>query len=424
MIRTLVLLIFVAGLQLPGNAQQTCVSAQYNLRQLVNDPQLAARQQTIAKYLQGGGRSEIQMLGTQENPTPQTVINIPVVVHVLYNNSSQNISDAQILGQIQVLNEDFRRLNADTVNTPSYFRAVAADCRITFKLATVNPQGQPTSGIVRKQTSSTGFSMDDDIKFSSSGGDDAWDSDKYLNIWVGAMQAGIVGYASAPGTAKNRDGVVIRYNAFGYTGEVRPPYNKGRTATHEVGHWLGLVHIWGDTNCGDDMIDDTPTQQTFTRGCPSGAPIVSCNNGPNGNMYMNYMDLTEDACTNMFSIGQRSRMRTLFNDGGPRHQLMLSTASNGPGIEPPVNIPVDPADDMKLRVFPNPARSSVNVDFGGDESVLGKYLSVYNQYGQLLMYKVITANRVTLNTAALATGVYFIKVGDDKRTVKFLKTSY
>jgi hypothetical protein len=423
MIRYIVVMVFVVLINSGLMAQQSCFSSQYNIRQQEQNPALVARQQSIARFL-APSDNELRMLGTNDNPTEQTIINIPVVVHILFNGSAQNISESQIISQLEILNRDFRRKNADSLNTPLHFRPFAADCNITFKLATVNPQGLPTTGIIRKPTNVTGFSMDDDIKFSSSGGDEAWDSDKYLNIWVGPMSAGIVGYASAPGSDKNRDGVVIRYNAFGSMGAATPPYNKGRTAVHEVGHWLGLVHIWGDLLCGDDLVDDTPPQQTYTRGCPTGNIIVSCGNAPNGNMYMNFMDLTEDACTNLFTKGQKQRMRTLFNDGGPRHALLSSTASGDPGMPPPVDIPIDPANDKKVRVYPNPAKFSVTVDFGGDENLLGRYVSVFNQYGQILLYKVITSNSMTLNIASFATGVYFVKVGDDKTTIRLLKTAY
>jgi hypothetical protein len=420
MIRYIVLMVFSVMISDELMSQNTCVSFQYNLRQQELNPALLSRQHSIAQFLKPSD-NELRMLGTQDNPNEQTVINIPVVVHVLFNGSEQNISEAQILTQLDILNRDFRRNNADSSNTPQHFRAFAADCKIIFTLAKSNPQGFPTTGIIRKPTNVTGFSMDDDIKFSSTGGDEAWDSDKYLNIWVGPMSAGIVGYSSAPGSDKNRDGVVIRYNAFGSTGAAKPPYNKGRTAVHEVGHWLGLIHIWGDLLCGDDLVDDTPAQQTYTRGCPTGNITVSCGNAPNGNMYMNFMDLTEDACTNLFTKGQKERMRILFNDGGPRHALLSSTASNDPGFLPPVDIPIDPADDKVVRVFPNPAKSSITVDFGGDETLLGKYVSVFNQYGQMMFYKVITTNQMILNISTYATGVYVVKVGDDK-TMQFLKT--
>jgi hypothetical protein len=264
--------------------------------------------------------------------------------------------------------------------------------------------------------------MDDSIKFSATGGDDAWDPDKYLNIWVAPLSGGVLGYASAPGSDPNRDGVVIRYNAFGSNGAAASPYNKGRTAVHEVGHWLGLFHIWGDEACGDDMIDDTPTQETFTNGCPSGTILSSCGNEPNGNMYMNYMDLTADACTNLFTRGQKVHMRTLFNSGGPRHALLSSNAADSSDLEPnepPVVIP----DDNNVRLFPNPSTTVATLDFGGDQTLLGRYVSVYNQYGQMLIYKVITADRMTLDVGKLATGVYFVHIGDNKKTIRLLKVA-
>jgi pregnancy-associated plasma protein-A/type IX secretion system substrate protein len=423
MIRYILLFVVTGLFSAHVLSQESCVSSRYNLLQLKANPQMAERQRAIAAFLTPTD-AQIRTLGTGDDPTAQTVIKIPVVVHVIYNSKVQNITDAQIESQVEIMNRDFRRHNADSVNTPSHFRPFAADCNIEFVLATRNPQGGATNGIVRKPTSVFGFSMDDDVKFSSKGGDDAWDSDRYLNVWVAPMSAGIVGYASAPGGEKNRDGVVIRFNAFGSTGAAAAPYNHGRTAVHEVGHWLALNHIWGDQFCGDDLVDDTPTQSNFTSGCPSGKIVISCSNGPNGDMYMNYMDLTEDACTNLFTSGQKARMRKLFDDGGPRHALLSSTAAEGTVVPPPVNIPLDPANDGKIRMYPNPAKSDVTLDFGGDLTVIGQYVSVFNQYGQMITFKVIAGDKMTLNIGSLATGVYFVKVGNDKKTLRLLKTAY
>ena len=264
----------------------------------------------------------------QKNSTMQTagtIVNIPVVVHVLYNTTSQNISDAQIKSQIDVLNEDFRHLNADRVNTPSAFSGLAADVEITFCLASKSPSGASTTGIVRKSTASTSFSDDNSVKYSSSGGDDAWNSSQYLNLWVCNLGGGLLGYAQFPGGAAATDGVVILYTSFGRTGNVSAPYDKGRTATHEVGHWLNLRHIWGDASCGSDLVNDTPTQQTSNYSCPS-YPHQTCSNTTSGDMFMNYMDYTDDGCMNMFSAGQKSRVQALFVSGGARASLLSSTA--------------------------------------------------------------------------------------------------
>ena len=246
----------------------------------------------------------------------KTIITIPVVVHVVWNTNSENISDAQIFSQIDVLNEDFRRTNSDANNTPSHFQSVAADSEIEFCLASIDPNGTATTGITRTQTSVTSFSISNDaMKSSSSGGIDPWPQDDYLNIWVCDLGGGLLGYATPPSSWPNPDdGVVIGYRYFGTTGVVQAPYNKGRTATHEVGHWLNLDHVWGDSNCGNDNCNDTPTQQSANYGCPNGISTSNCSgNGSYGDMYMNYMDYTNDACMNLFTQDQKSRMISAIN---------------------------------------------------------------------------------------------------------------
>lgn len=261
------------------------------------------------------------------NQGQRATVTIPVVVHVIYNTTSQNISDAQVKSQIDVLNEDFRRLNADKVNTPSLFSGVASDCMINFCLAQKDPSGNATTGIVRKSTTTTSFIDDDRVKYSSTGGDNAWPSDKYLNLWVCNLGSSLLGYAQFPGGPAATDGVVVLYSAFGRTGTLSAPFNKGRTATHEVGHWLNLRHIWGDAACGNDLVSDTPTQADANYGCPT-FPHKTCSN--NGDMSMNYMDYTDDACMNMFSTGQASRMNALFASGGARYALAGSQACTAP----------------------------------------------------------------------------------------------
>ena len=290
------------------------------LKQL--DPEMEVRMNEIEKQT----RDLISAASIQKGDNPVTngtIYKIPVVVHVVYNTSAQNISDNQVQTQIAVLNEDYRRLNADKSNTPSAFASVAADAEIEFCLASVSPSGGATTGIIRKSTSSASFIDDDKVKYSSSGGDDAWDATKYLNIWVCNLGGGLLGYAQFPGGANTTDGVVINYQYFGRGGSAGAPYDKGRTATHEVGHWLNLRHIWGDANCGDDFVSDTPTQQTSNYGCPS-FPHQTCSNGSNGDMFMNYMDYTDDGCMNMFSAGQKSRMRTLLGTSGARVRVLSS----------------------------------------------------------------------------------------------------
>jgi PKD repeat protein len=255
------------------------------------------------------------------NPWDSSVVKIPVVVHVVYHTPEQNISNAVVQSQIDVLNKDFRRLNADTVNTPPPFKPLGGDTRIEFVLAKRDPLGNPSIGITRTQTFVVTFFYGDNyVMFTAQGGYDIWDRDKYCNIWVCNL-SGADGYAQYPGGPPATDGIVISYKVFGTIGVVVPGYAKGRTTTHEVGHWFNLRHIWGDAYCGDDSVDDTPTQQASDYPCP-GFPHVTCNNGPNGDMFMNYMDYTLDDCRNIYTIGQSNRINAALY--GVRSSLLTS----------------------------------------------------------------------------------------------------
>ncbi|MCB9273605.1 MAG: T9SS type A sorting domain-containing protein [Lewinellaceae bacterium] len=266
------------------------------------------------------------------------VITIPVVVHVVYNTTAENISDAQVQSQITVLNADFRRLNADASSTPSMFASVAADAEVQFCLASVDPSGNPTTGITRTSTTRTSFSSNDYVKFNSTGGKDAWPAGSYLNLWVCDLSSTLLGYAQFPGGSAATDGVVIDYAYFGTIGTATPPFHLGRTATHEVGHWLNLRHIWGDGGCSvDDFVSDTPLAgaANYTASpCTFPGPN-SCNSGTGDqpDMFQNYMDYSDDACMNLFTQGQKTRMRALFDTGGARVSLL---SSNGCGtVSPP-----------------------------------------------------------------------------------------
>lgn len=246
---------------------------------------------------------------------PSGEIQIPVVFNVLYKASSENISNAQLQSQIDVLNEDFRATNTDYNNTPALFQpARAGDTKIRFVIAAIN----------RKKTNKASWAPDDAMKFSGSGGINATDPTTKLNIWVvGKMTyfgQTLLGYAQFPGGAAATDGVVLVAKYTGRTGTATAPYNKGRTATHEVGHWLNLRHIWGDATCGTDLVNDTPTHNTSNGGCPSYPHYSTCSGTP-VEMTMNYMDYTYDACMYMFTNGQRARMEAVFASGGPRNSF-------------------------------------------------------------------------------------------------------
>ena len=264
--------------------------------------------------------------------TRNSIITIPVVIHVVYRaaNVIENISDEQILSQLNVLNKDYRRLNEDRVFTPSVFGALAGDCEIEFKLAKRTPDGQPCNGIVRySSTRRTTWGKNDDIKMPEKGGVAPWNPSKYLNIYVCAIGSGILGYSTMPGTTPEMDGVVIDYRYFGTMGTAVAPFNKGRTATHEIGHWLNLRHIWGDNDCGDDSVSDTPVQEGPNYGC-NAFPHISCGDKKIGDMFMNFMDYSDDDCMNMFTSGQKSRIQALFSAGGVRASFLNSDALVAP----------------------------------------------------------------------------------------------
>lgn len=292
-------------------------------QQMLADPSLREKMDEMERRTRG--------ILTEPTVSSETVITIPTVVHVLYNTSGENISDAQIQSQIDILNEDFRRLNADASNTPTDFLGVAADVRVEFCLATEDPNGNPTTGITRTYTSKTSFGYNTDMKYNSSGGKDIWNRNQYLNIWVCDIPS-LLGYAQFPGGSAATDGVVVNYLAFGNIGNLYSNFALGRTATHEVGHWLNLYHIWGDGGCSvDDNVTDTPVAGYANyNGSPCTYPGGdSCPSSPGNDMFQNYMDYSDDVCMNLFTEGQKSRMRALFEPGGFRESLL---SSGGCGI--------------------------------------------------------------------------------------------
>lgn len=236
---------------------------------------------------------------------------VKVVVNVVYKTDEQNVSDTQIKSQITVLNRDFSAKNPDKSKVPAVWKGLVTDSKIRFKLFKVT----------RTKTSVASFQANDGVKRASSGGVAPLDPKKYLNLWVCPLGGGLLGYAQFPGGPVNTDGVVINYQAFGTKGTAKAPFNLGRTATHEVGHYFNLRHIWGDTeDCsGSDMVADTPNCAGPNFGKPP-FPTITCNNGPNGDMFVNYMDYVDDITMFMFTAQQVARMRTTLE--GPRSGLM------------------------------------------------------------------------------------------------------
>lgn len=229
------------------------------------------------------------------------VITIPVYVHVVYATSQQNISSTQINSQMSVLNDDFRATNNDVNQVPGEFAGLVADSEIQFTLA----------GTFRYADSRSSWGTSDAVKVAYP----PVTPQTHLNIWVCNIGGGILGYAQFPGGSLATDGIVVSPQYFGTTGFVSAPFDGGRTTTHEVGHYLNLRHIWGDGRCNrDDFVSDTPKSDAPNYGCPS-YPTVNCRSN---DMTMNYMDYVNDDCMYMFSEGQKARMRSIFESGGPR----------------------------------------------------------------------------------------------------------
>ena len=282
-------------------AHRGCASHDVLLNKLSEDPKLAIKMNEIESFTQ-----EVLREGRLVNGK----IEIPVVVNVLYKTNAQNISLAQIQSQIDVLNKDFNATNSDFNNVPSIFSGVKANVGISFVL----------DAVYRKKTNKTSWSTNDAMKKSTQGGINPTSPTTKLNLWVCNLGGGILGYAQFPGGSSATDGVVIDDNAMGTTGTASAPFNLGRTATHEVGHWMNLRHIWGDASCGSDLVSDTPTHNTANYGCPSFPHYSTCSGSP-VEMTMNYMDYTNDSCMYMFSNGQKSRMLAIFASGGARNSF-------------------------------------------------------------------------------------------------------
>ncbi len=288
-------------------AARSCYSYEVLQENIKADPEIRKRMNDIEAFTQ-------KVLA---NPSSYKLVNgvmeIPVQVNVLWRTAAENISDAQIQSQIDVLNEDFGATNADYNNTPSIFQGVrSGNTNIKFVWTVANT--------TRKQTNKSSWGTRDDMKKSKQGGIDPTSPATTLNMWVCTIGGGILGYAQFPGGSLATDGVVIDSKYFGRTGTATAPYNLGRTATHEVGHYFNLRHIWGDATCGTDGVADTPTHNASNGGCPAYPHLSTCAGTP-VEMTMNYMDYTYDACMYMFSAGQASRMQATFAVGGPRASL-------------------------------------------------------------------------------------------------------
>ncbi|MDF1672114.1 MAG: M43 family zinc metalloprotease [Vicingaceae bacterium] len=375
------------------------------------------------------------------NNSKKVVYTIPTIVHIIHNSnenvgSGRNIPYSRVQSQLEILNDDFRRTNSDASNTPSYFQGVAADCEINFCLITKYPSGHPMAGqtlpevgVDRVSTASiggisntsSGYSMNtinNTIKPATS-----WNPNEVMNIWVCQLQSGLLGYATFPSTSTSsttaqKDGTVMGYQYFGNNSSAFP-FHLGRTTTHEVGHWLGLYHIWGDDNgacSGSDLCGDTPNQANSTGGCPNGVRTDACTSG-NGIMYQNYMDYSNDNCMNLFTANQKSRMHAIMGSY-PRRQTLNSFSSTLCSSTTDIN----EFANSNINIYPNPTKGNINVSF---ENNTDATIEVFNMVGKLITSNTIASkNFISININNQPVGVYFVKVksGDSTETQKVMLT--
>lgn len=345
-------------------------------------------------------------IGENKNKANET-INIPVVVHVVYNTSNENIHDSLIFQQIEILNNDFNRWNADTVNTPAPFKNIAGAMDINFCLAKQTPNGQSTNGIVRVFTNKPYFSspvsyaVQDAVKHDELGGSDAWDTDTYLNIWVCNLN-GSTAYSAPPNNFLPSDeGIVCKYQHIGKTGVY--PYGKGRSIVHEAGHYFGLRHIWGDDggDCtGTDYIADTPNQGNYSTNCPDFPLTDSCSPNFPGVMFMNYMDYSDDGCRNMFTEGQITVMTNCINQF--RSGFLTTTGCNDVvSLDEQIT-----KSDLKISAPKNKIEISSSVVLKGN-------VTVYSFDGKKIVSTAIFNQTKKLSTQGWAKGIYIVVLQTD-----------
>lgn len=411
---------FESGGNTPVNVQfsdmkRTCGTVDFNEQQMNSYPEFRENRKLIEEFTK-----------TYTPSGNRVVVTVPIVVHVVYNTPAENISDAQIMSQIEAMNKDFARLNSDTSQTPGVWKPIAANTQIQFCLAQRDPAGNPTTGITRTQTSITQFAgtSDQRIFFTAQGGKDIWDRDKYLNIYSCNLGGGLLGYAQQPGGPPETDGSVNLYTSVGTIGNVNPPYDKGRTVTHEVGHWLNLNHIWGDEPActQDDQVADTPLQGDASSGCPTFPFTDACQTSAPGIMYMNYMDYSNDACMNLFTIGQAARMNACLV--GPRASILLSNACTPIGITP-IGTQIPSGFSLEQN-YPNPFNPVTNIHFSIPKSSFVK-LTIFDAQGKVVSQPVSKdmapgTYNVDFEAGSLASGIYFytLEAADFTQTKKML----
>lgn len=405
---------------LSAAAQKQCGTEAYQTRIRKEDPSAIRIQGAHINSLSAAGSSS-----ASAGPAPQQQITIPVVVHVLYKNLA-DVPDAVIRKQLEILNRDFNLANDDAEKIPAAFSPFAGVSNIRFELARTDPDGRATTGINRKRSAREFWANDDKVKDPAYGGVKPWDSRSYLNIWVCNLVPGLLGYSSAPGSSPDKDGVVIQAGVFGGGSG---SFSMGRTAVHEIGHWMNLKHLWGESECGSDEVDDTPPQRKYNQGCPSFPKLnPTCGDGnAAGEMFMNFMDFTDDACMLMFTRGQVSRMREMFAMGGMRESIMYSRALGEPWNKGDGNIVVttssvetQAAATVRVSIYPNPTASTITFNAKG-ASLPGKRYTLFSVDGRQIQEGILSSENMNINVSSLKPGVYFVKLTGIEQALRFIK---
>lgn len=412
----IIALVFLTILTIDTYAQShKCATMEILNKRISNDPSIKERMTNSEAKTQKWLGEHSKQKGERSQ-----VITIPVVIHIIWNDPIENISDNQIYSQLDIMNEDFRMLNADSLDETHPFWEFTADSEIEFCLASVDENGDATTGITRTQTSVLTWddNNEDDIKSTANGGLDNWDATEYLNIYVVNLDGGTLGFATFPGdlaTDPYMDGVVIRYEAFGDIGTAGSgdfqANDGGRTASHEVGHWLNLSHIWGDTICGDDFVSDTEIAEDPNYQCPN-FPYndnSTCGSGADGEMYMNYMDYVDDNCMNMFTVGQAARMHAALN--GPRSGLLTSNGCGSPNsIESKFN-------EKSIELYPNPNDGNFTLNYK-NATIKNATINVFNVLGENIQTIILTnMNSTQINISEFGIGAYYLRVMAENNTI-------
>lgn len=371
------------------SAQTKDCGLDWALHHIFKNEDTISQRQALAQY-----ENAVQRWLAQPTTLRANVV-IPVVVHIVWHNPEENLSDALIWSQIEALNRDYNAQNEDIEQIPQVFRPLLGNVGISFCLAAVDTLGKATTGIVRKQTFKKGIGLTEDLFFNEKGGSNAWDTEHYLNIWVTNLGNFLAGYGTYPSqTPPHKTGVVIDYKYFGINGQEK--FGMGRIATHEVAHFLGIKHLWGDdADCNsDDGIEDTPPQKKAYTGCPN-FPKKGCSDSE---MFMNFMDYVDDPCMFMFTEGQKQRMLATL------HTIRSGFINNRISCLNP-NI-----TNLEASIYPNPSSDYIHITFKKPPMQL-LTLVLFNSLGQVIWSDKIVCNEViSINISSYRDGVYFLRI--------------